>query len=959
MHEPPLTDPSLKDIVARGEWLRDLARRLVADAVSAEDIAQDATLAALRYRGVVDVPDAWWRGVVRNLVANTKRQATRRERLERQRAVPEAQASAAQSVERVEQETQLAKVVLGLDQPFRDVVILRFYDGLERREIAAQLGVPIATVNSRLTRAMAKLRERLAEEHGEGRQWILAITPLVDRGFALEWWTVRAVLLGRAGGFAVAMLLLCAVMAWTFWPAWTAAPTHDSQGPVAFEQLDHEGPTSVIERVAVDPNPDASLFVPDVDTTKAFAQVVHGDTGKPVPQAIVRRLDGANRDLSNSKVSMRILPGDGDGIEWMFAEGPIVALDRLARFHLPEGRKPSSWTATHKDRRGVLRFSPRRSKGETPVRLELTEKQVVQVRVTDAGGVPVDRVPVGIYNSLHGQSQRMSQPVLTNREGKAALAWLPSMSSNAQTSFAVGFTFPGAGHERRPIQADTPGSTVELTLPATGVVAVHMTVDGAPAEDGTPVTLGGTGAHLMTRSVRCCRGGVAVFERVGMGRSFVPIFGATREQAVVGPVSAGERVQAELHLETYVLRGRVHGRDGQAMRRTPASIEWSGGRIWFRFQTDADGRFEVKASVLAGTILDGESAAVMLFPSKERLQLDLPGAEGRRFDLGDLRFGTDQTVVRGIVRDPDSRPVVGVPVEFVRPDPGSRTGWRSIGVDVATDAEGQFVMPRREAEELWIRVKPMDRLRHEPQRVGSGALELTMVPAATLKGRLETGGASTHGMNVHLWDEATGPAPRTALQTARSKWLPAAIDSSGAFEFKGLPGGRYSLAVSMRHGSELTRIPAIEVSAGAVHSPESLRPWDLRPLTHTLRVDARDEGGRPVPGRITRFGDGLGSRLQLATHVTHLVERRPLTTSIMVEADGCFRKYSGKKEALKPIYDTLIKAIKKLGKDVEIAPKKAYVSLRRNKQFALIQPSTATRVDVGLCLKGIEATDRL
>lgn len=70
-------------------------------------------------------------------------------------------------------------------------------------------------------------------------------------------------------------------------------------------------------------------------------------------------------------------------------------------------------------------------------------------------------------------------------------------------------------------------------------------------------------------------------------------------------------------------------------------------------------------------------------------------------------------------------------------------------------------------------------------------------------------------------------------------------------------------------------------------------------------------------------------------------------------------QYAGKKEAMKPIYDAFIAAVSKFGKDVEISPKKAYVSLRRNKQFALIQPSTATRVDVGLCLKDTPTTARL
>ena len=44
---------------------------------------------------------------------------------------------------------------------------------------------------------------------------------------------------------------------------------------------------------------------------------------------------------------------------------------------------------------------------------------------------------------------------------------------------------------------------------------------------------------------------------------------------------------------------------------------------------------------------------------------------------------------------------------------------------------------------------------------------------------------------------------------------------------------------------------------------------------------------------------------------------------------------------------------------MEIAPKKAYVSLRRNKQFGLIQPSTKTRLDVGLNLSDAAADGRL
>lgn len=70
-------------------------------------------------------------------------------------------------------------------------------------------------------------------------------------------------------------------------------------------------------------------------------------------------------------------------------------------------------------------------------------------------------------------------------------------------------------------------------------------------------------------------------------------------------------------------------------------------------------------------------------------------------------------------------------------------------------------------------------------------------------------------------------------------------------------------------------------------------------------------------------------------------------------------QYAGAKAGLKPIYDKLIGICTKLGSDVELSPKKAYVSLRRSKQFGLIQPSTATRLDLGLNMKGTPPAGRL
>lgn len=53
-------------------------------------------------------------------------------------------------------------------------------------------------------------------------------------------------------------------------------------------------------------------------------------------------------------------------------------------------------------------------------------------------------------------------------------------------------------------------------------------------------------------------------------------------------------------------------------------------------------------------------------------------------------------------------------------------------------------------------------------------------------------------------------------------------------------------------------------------------------------------------------------------------------------------QYKGK-EHLRPIYDRLMSEISQFGADFEIAPKNAYVSLRRKRQFAILQPATKTR----------------
>jgi predicted transport protein len=69
-------------------------------------------------------------------------------------------------------------------------------------------------------------------------------------------------------------------------------------------------------------------------------------------------------------------------------------------------------------------------------------------------------------------------------------------------------------------------------------------------------------------------------------------------------------------------------------------------------------------------------------------------------------------------------------------------------------------------------------------------------------------------------------------------------------------------------------------------------------------------------------------------------------------------QYKGK-EHLKAFYDKLIGEIEKFEGDFEIAPKKTYVSLKRKKQFVILNPASKARFEIGFNLKGVESKGKL
>ena len=151
--------PSLDALLAHAPWVRNLARSLVVDQSAADDLVQDTWAAALQRPPDSGAPlRGWLATVLRRQARQGRRQAARRQRREQRVARPEAEPPTSDIVERAALHGDIVQAVLALHEPYRTAILMRFFDGHPPREIASQQGVPVATVNSRLTRGLELLR---------------------------------------------------------------------------------------------------------------------------------------------------------------------------------------------------------------------------------------------------------------------------------------------------------------------------------------------------------------------------------------------------------------------------------------------------------------------------------------------------------------------------------------------------------------------------------------------------------------------------------------------------------------------------------------------------------------------------------------------------------------------------------------------------------------------------------
>lgn len=484
-----------EQLLAQVPWIRRLATRVAGDSHLAEDLAQDALVVALGGRRVAGAealsePAAlrrWLAAVVQNLGRTRRRSERRRAAREAAMAEQGLSPSAYEVVERFATQGRLVRALLELDEPYRSTLLLRYFDSLTQREIAARTGVPASTVGTRLAEGLRRLRRKV-----RGREsWLASLAALAlgrDGARAATVCTGAMFMTIRAKSILVGTVVLAVfLVARVFVPA---APSPQAMGPesppagVADPGLLEGEP--VPERVALESTAESSR-VPGFAEIPAHAGLAFGTVHGRVVDLTATPLVGVEvvcgrptvvGTVEHGRVSSPSLRTARTGADGLFAI---------------EGALPMEFTV--RDTRYATVFKGvAQAVGDDEVLVVVGRRICLAGAVVDEAGVPLSGVAISVLGdaTLRGLDLGSSALVIPERRSDGSGAF--SFDQVAAVGGAeVHFRAPGFATRVRPVPLDgDPAMHVVLSrdrearYTITGLV-VHE--DGRPAM-GAYVTTG-------------------------------------------------------------------------------------------------------------------------------------------------------------------------------------------------------------------------------------------------------------------------------------------------------------------------------------------------------------------------------------------------------------------------------------------------------------------------------------
>jgi len=707
-------------LLEHAAWIRELARALVRDPDRAEDVAQETLVAAWKHapldeRGL----RGWLTQVVRNFARVEARSRARRDRHEPGAARPEAQPSSHEVVERVHVQRELVAAVLELDEPYRTVLLLRFYEGKPPRAIARELERPIATVRSQLARGLALLRAKLDTAHGDRTSWVPLLAPMIRPG---EWLSVPlagALLMNAKIQIAVALAVVAgAVLILTLAGGGPGAPRPElarAASEPAGSALESQpaqpiesAPGTELGRAQVDSAPSAAAAQPAAIPATLVRGRVLGSDAQPLAGVRVEVGPGASAGIPLASTTSAIALGATSAADGAFE---FDAQGRVGRVRSADPRYETVFA-------GVLERTTRElqvvvaprvtcggrvqdSRGEALAGAVLNAWPSPSMRTRFAQALDqAENVHIRVASDEQGRFRFESLPLCEDMwigcELSGFEGWSARLADVVSDDLAI--TLARVGADERAVRGrvvDPAGHAVAGALVALGIDTTSSDEHGAFAfklDDPHSATFRWKEKPATLRAVKA---------------GHLPAeFEAERKDGVP---SWPDFVRLELGATPLAISGRVLGADGKPF---PGALVWVSNTTtlgytenyltqvesflggsdegWLKHTSDAEGRFEIRG------LLDHPYTLVALDPHTLRrvIAREIPAGSSPV----ELAFRADDVFPRlsGRVVDAQGHGVAGVQIKvtagvFEAHSAGVRIMSQSFPIDgPLTDAEGRF-----------------------------------------------------------------------------------------------------------------------------------------------------------------------------------------------------------------------------------------------------------------------------
>lgn len=822
------------ELTSHADGVRALARSLVGDASTADDVVQDACVAAMTRPPAADTPPrAWFVAVVRNLARRAHRGDARRALRELSAARPEAIESAASVTARIEIHRRLVDEVAALDEPYRTAIVLRFFDGLVPAEIAARLGVPAATVNTHVHRGLATLRARLDRGRDD---WRAALLPVLALRRAAP--SVPAAGAIAMSAKKVSLVVLLLVLAGGTWMAVRAAATgvpRSGPAPTPQPTAPRDPARTAADATAPAPEPPAATTGPIDRDLDLHGEVVRRD-GTPVAGAALTAVTypwrRASRLNETGYRAARTGPSTTSASDGTFAlrltRGDCVALRVSAAGLAP------------------VEIPLRQAGGR--VRVVLGESVALRVTVTDASNAALEGAAVELSDD--GRSSTTTWRRGTSDASGVAL--FDSLCPSARVF--VRCLMPG--HASSGVQAVDLAPSGETTVSI--VLATGRTLSGrvTDAETGAPVANARIGFGWDAERVvaTAADGTFKLRGLVEKGDETVTVRaeGYAAERAIPG---ARDVVDFALR-RGFAVTGRVVGADGApvagALVAAVASPSENSGAACLStgFATSADdGRFCIAD-------LDRALRHVLTVTASRsgRLCVAIPAPEpGAAADLGDVTLPAARSI-EGCVLDAASKPAADVRVIASGPL-GGDTGpplWRTD--ERLTDDLGRFRIGDLAPGRYLVVAAPE----------GAPRIEMSVdVPADSDALGVVLAQLGTRTLTVRVVDDAGAPVARAIVDASGRNGAQFARAETDA-------GGTARLSVGSNALFAHAYPPRESPRAFLPCAMQSLRP-DTTEASFVLREGAwltgllLDVEGRPIAHALLLVGDRPDHELTAST----------------------------------------------------------------------------------------------